>query len=214
MAKKKKNSNYVTPKTEAAKAQKLREEKKKKIMKVVKICIWAFVALAVIAGIVLGVGFGFGLFEYAPEVTDHVSIEIEGYGEVHIELYGKVAPKTVEKFKTAVNNYKGKSVTKFMEDIVALGGTINIGTVDELYNGSTNKISHARGTLSVIRSSSSSGQVFIARKNMRSLDGQYAAFGRITTGMRIIDKIYKDLEKNPSANIIIKNASYHAADSH
>lgn len=220
MSKKKKNGNYVTPKTEAAKAQKLREEKKKKIMKIVKASIIVFAALAVIAGIILGIGFGYGLFEYRPEVTHHASIEIAGYGTVNVELYGKEAQKTVENFVNRVDAgyYNGKSFSKLVGDAMYVGEYTNMDTFyaieSEFYNGTTNRISHARGTLSMARSSrenySAYGQFFIARKNMRELDGQYAAFGRVTTGMKIIDKIYKDMEKNPETPIIITKITEHS----
>lgn len=62
-------------------------------------------------------------------------------------------------------------------------------------NGITNNISHVRGTISMARSSannSASSQFFIMQKDTPSLDGQYAAFGTVTSGMDIVDKICKD----------------------
>lgn len=63
-------------------------------------------------------------------------------------------------------------------------------------NGVQNNISHVRGTISMARSSannSASSQFFIMQKDTTSLDGQYAAFGTVTSGMDIVDKICKDL---------------------
>lgn len=62
-------------------------------------------------------------------------------------------------------------------------------------NGIQNNISHIRGTISMARSSannSASSQFFIIQKDTPSLDGQYAAFGTVTSGMDIVDKICKD----------------------
>ncbi len=212
MAKKKKNSNYVTEKTEAAKAQRIRDEKKKKTKKILKACLFTFAALAVIAGIILGIGFAFGLFEYTPEATYDAMIEIQGYGSVHVELYGKEAPITVQNFINRANSgyYNGKTFHTLANDLI-YGGSLDaesntLGIKGEFSdNGVENKISHVRGTLSMARgegNNSAYGQFFIVRKNSRELDGKYAAFGRITDGMDIIDKIFKDVELDASGKII------------
>ena len=230
MAKKKKNANYVTEKTEAAKAQKLRDEKKKKTMKIVKALVIIFVVLALIAGVVLGVGFAFGLFEYTPEATYDAVIEIQDYGSLHVELYGKEAPITVKNFIDRANSgyYNGKSFHKIVDDLM-YGGSVYpeseaLGIKGEFSeNGVENKISHVRGTLSMARGEGKNtayGQFFIVRKNSRELDGKYAAFGRITDGMEIIDKIFKDAKLNEKGEIdetspiIITRVSTHASHSH
>ena len=62
------------------------------------------------------------------------------------------------------------------------------------------------------------GQFFIVRENSRELDGKYAAFGRITDGMEIIDKIFEDAELLENGEIaepiIITSVSTHEAHSH
>lgn len=230
MAKKKKNANYVTEKTEAAKAQKIRDEKKKKTMKIVKASLFILLALAVIAGIVLAIGFAFGLFEYTPEATYDALIEIEGYGSVHVELYGKEAPITVQKFISLANDgyYNGKSFHTVVDDLI-YGGSFyaqseTLGIKGEFSeNGVENKISHVRGTLSMARGegyNSAYGQFFIVRKNSRELDGKYAAFGRITDGMDIIDKIFNDVEIDENGKIsgdtpvLITRITTHESHSH
>jgi peptidyl-prolyl cis-trans isomerase B (cyclophilin B) len=230
MAKKKKNSNYVTEKTVAAKAQKEREEKKKRNVKILKYCLYVLASLAVIAGIVLGIGFGFGLFEYTPEATYDALIDIEGYGSIHLELYGNEAPKTVENFINRANSgyYNGKSFHTITDDLI-YGGSVYaeseaLGIKGEFSeNGVENKISHVRGTISMARGEGNNtayGQFFIVRKNSRELDGKYAAFGRVTSGMEIIDKIFKDVELledgtiDPTTPIVIKSVSTHASHSH
>ena len=62
-------------------------------------------------------------------------------------------------------------------------------------NGVENNISHTRGTISMARSSdmdSASSQFFIVQTDSTSLDGQYAGFGHVTSGMEIVDQICKD----------------------
>ena len=228
MSKKKKNSNYVTEKTEAAKARKAREEKKKKTIKIVKASLIALAVLLVIAGIVLAIGYAFGLFEYTPEATYDASITIEGYGSIHVELYGNEAPITVQNFISRANEgyYNGKTLHTIVDDLIYGGSYYKEGTElgmkgEFSENGVENNISHIRGTLSMARGEGNNtgyGQFFIVRENSRELDGKYAAFGRITDGMEIIDKIFEDAElledgtlKKP---IVITSVSTHAAHSH
>jgi peptidyl-prolyl cis-trans isomerase B (cyclophilin B) len=230
MAKKKKNANYVTEKTVAAKAEKLRAEKKKKKGKIVKACLITLAVILAIAGIIIALCFAFGAFEYSPEATYDASIEIQGYGAIHVELYGKDAPITVQNFISRANSgyYNGKTFHTLAEDLL-YGGSVysesnTLGIKGEFSeNGVENKISHIRGTLSMARGegpNTAYGQFFIVRKNSRELDGKYAAFGRITDGMDIIDKIFKDvkLDENgkidPSTPIVITRVSTHAAHSH
>ena len=62
-------------------------------------------------------------------------------------------------------------------------------------NGVKNDISHTRGTISMARSSdpdSASSQFFIVQADSTFLDGDYAAFGHVTEGMNVVDKICKD----------------------
>ena len=227
MAKKKKNANYVTPKTVEAKAKKLEAERKKKNKKIFKAVALAVTSLLLIAALILGVGYGFGLFEYTPEVTYHASIEIKDYGTLHVELYGNEAPETVANFIKLADDgyYNGKSFHKIVDDLIYGGseyaGSAELGIKGEFSeNGYDNKLSHIRGTLSMARNTGNDtayGQFFIVRKNSRELDGKYAAFGRITGGMDIVDKIFEDAKLNDSGTIdtasraIITNITTHHA---
>ncbi|MBQ7332951.1 MAG: peptidylprolyl isomerase [Clostridia bacterium] len=230
MSKNKKNSNYVTPKTEEAKARKLQQAKKRKTKKIVKVIAIAFLVIAVIVGIVLGIGLGLGLFEYTTEATYHASIEIKDYGTLHVELYGKEAPKTVENFikLASAGYYNGKTFHKLVNDLIYGGslysGSAELGIKGEFSdNGVENKISHVRGTLSMARNEANDtayGQFFIVRKTDRSLDGKYAAFGRITDGMDIVDKMFKDAKLNATGGIaaedrfVITSVTTHSSHSH
>lgn len=78
-------------------------------------------------------------------------------------------------------------------------------------NGVQNNISHIRGTISMARSSannSASSQFFIMQKDTPSLDGQYAAFGTVTSGMDIVDKISKDCTDTNQNGVITKYVVY------
>ena len=230
MAKKKKNSNYVTQKNDEKRAQKLRDERKKKNKNVIKAILVAITSVAVIAGIGLGICYLGGAFDYTPEVTYHASIEIEDYGTLHVELYGNDAPKTVENFVKLANNgyFNGTSFHKIIDGLV-YGGSVYadggiLGVKGEFSdNGVENKISHTRGTLSMARGEGDDtgySQFFVVAENSRELDGKYAAFGRITSGMEIIDKIYEEAERSESGTIakddiaIIKSITTHESHSH
>ena len=208
---KKKNSNYVTAKTEEAKAKKLLLAKRRKHKKMIKTAALVFAIVAVIAGIVLGIGFGFGLFEYTPEVTYHASIEIKDYGTLHVELYGNDAPETVDNFiRLAESGYFNGMPFHKLAGGLLYGGSLSenggsLGIEGEFSdNGFENKISHIRGTLSMARADdfdSAYAQFFIVAKTDRSLDGSYAAFGRITSGIEIIDRILEDVSVNEDGTI-------------
>ena len=204
MAKKKKNNHYVTEKTVAAKVAKEEETLKLKKQKMIKtIAIYSAAVVAVI-GVLFGVLFAAGAFDYQPEGTYDVVIEIEDYGSLHVELYGNDAPETVDHFRDLVNKgyYNGKTIFKLFDDLAYAGDT-NAANADKGIkgefsdNGVKNKVSHTRGVISMARGddpNSAYGQFFIVTKDSPELDGKYAAFACITDGMDIIDKILEDIE--------------------
>ena len=156
MAKKKKNSNYVTEKRIAMAAEKeqaIRAKKRNAIIKIVAI------VLAVIVGtasLIVGAGFIFGWWGYRPVATDHAAIEVEGYGTIHIELYGNDAPVTVANFKKLAESgyYNGTNFHRIIEDFMAQGGDgKGTATIKGEFsaNGFDNKILHERGILSMAR---------------------------------------------------------------
>lgn len=208
---KKKNSNYVTEKTEAKRARLELEEKRKKQKKII---ILSSVSLLLVIALVFGI---VALARYFKEkepqnfkATHHATITVEGYeGTIHIELYGNEAPETVENFVKLANEgyYNGLSFHRVTSGFAQGGGnedeprdTVQGEFVD---NGFDNPISHLRGTISMARKTSdyadvdasyynsASTEFFIVTKDSaaNSLDGSYAAFGRVTSGMNIIDDI-------------------------
>jgi len=85
------------------------------------------------------------------------------------------------------------------------GKTIR-GEFDE--NGVKNSISHVRGVISMARSSNSynsaSSQFFIVHEDSTYLDGEYAAFGRVTSGMEVVDEIVKDAKVEDDDGLVAK----------
>lgn len=135
----------------------------------------------------------------------YVEMKVKDYGTIELELDSDVAPITVTNFINLVNSkfYDGLTFHRIIDGFMIQGGdplgngtggsskTIK-GEFSE--NGVKNSISHVRGVISMARSSdynSASSQFFIVQKNTTSLDGQYAAFGKVISGMDVVDKIAK-----------------------
>ena len=140
--------------------------------------------------------------------THHAEIEVKDYGTIKVELDADTAPISVTNFvKLAQEHfYDGLTFHRIIDGFMIQGGdpegtgrggsgkTIK-GEFSE--NGVENNISHERGVISMARSSdpdSASSQFFIVQSDSTYLDGQYAAFGHVTEGMDIVDKICKDAE--------------------
>ena len=135
--------------------------------------------------------------------THHVTIEVEGYGTIECALNANVAPITVANFCKLANEgfYDGLTFHRVIEGFMIQGGDPNgdgTGGSDATIkgeftaNGVENPLSHVRGTISMARSSaydSASSQFFIMHKTNTSLDGQYAAFGNVTSGIEVVDAI-------------------------
>lgn len=216
MSKKKKNSNYVTEKTEEAKASREEAAKKKSRDKIVKRVLTLGVAFIVAVAILVGGAFALGLFDYYPTATYHAAIELEDYGTLHVELYGNDAPLAVENFvKLADQGYFDglklhsiKNGLLYGGAISADGGTKGIGG-EFSSNGKENKISHRRGIISMARGEdpdSAYAQFFIVNEDNASLDGDYAAFAKITSGMDIIDRILKESSVDANGRISSSDA--------
>ena len=135
----------------------------------------------------------------------YVEMKVKDYGTIELELDSDVAPITVTNFINLVNSkfYDGLTFHRIIDGFMIQGGdplgngtggsskTIK-GEFSE--NGVKNSISHVRGVISMARSSdynSASSQFFIVQKDTTSLDGQYAAFGKVISGMDIVDRIAK-----------------------
>ena len=149
--------------------------------------------------------------EGSTEVIDaagkhHIEIQVKDYGTIKAELDGDTAPITVANFLKLAESgfYDGLTFHRIIDGFMIQGGDPKgngTGGADKTIkgefsqNGVENKLSHVRGTLSMARSQdmdSASSQFFIVQSDCTYLDGQYAAFGTVTEGMELVDKICKD----------------------
>ena len=135
-------------------------------------------------------------------------IDIADYGAITLELDGDSAPLTVANFVKLAKDgfYDGLTFHRIMDGFMMQGGDPNgngTGGSDETIpgefsaNGCDNPISHTRGTISMARAqdpNSASSQFFICQADSTFLDGSYAAFGRVTDGMDVVDAICADAQ--------------------
>lgn len=148
----------------------------------------------------------------------HVKIEVEKYGTIEVELDADEAPITVTNFINLVkdNFYDGLTFHRIIDGFMIQGGDPNgngtggsKNTIKGEFaaNGVDNNISHKRGVISMARSDyndSASSQFFIVHKDSPHLDGQYAAFGHVTSGMEIVDKICDDVKVEDDNGTVLK----------
>ena len=150
--------------------------------------------------------------------THHAQIVIKDYGTISLELYADIAPITVSNFAKLVNEgfYDGLTFHRIIEGFMIQGGDPlgnGTGGSDEnikgefAMNGVQNSISHVRGTITMARATSynsASSQFFIMQEDTPSLDGQYAAFGKVTDGIEIVDNICEDTQVEDSNGTVLK----------
>ena len=141
--------------------------------------------------------------DVTPVASHVVEIDIAGYGVITAELYSNIAPITVENFVSLANEgfYDGLTFHRIIDGFMMQGGCPDgNGTGGSgrnirgefTSNGVYNPLKHERGVLSMARSAvadSASSQFFIMHQDSAWLDGEYAAFGRVVTGMEIVDAI-------------------------
>lgn len=134
----------------------------------------------------------------------YADIKITGYGTVTVKLEPSQAPVTCANFVSLSNSgfYNGLTFHRIIEGFMmqggdpkgnGTGGSDNTITGEFADNGCNNTLSHTRGAISMARNgydyNSASSQFFIVHKDSTFLDGQYAAFGYVTDGIDIVDKI-------------------------
>ena len=161
--------------------------------------------------------------EIDPEKDYYATIDVKDYGTIKVKLDPEAAPITVRNFIYLANSgfYNGLTFHRIMEDFMIQGGdplgTGQGGSENNIYgefsaNGFDNPISHTRGTISMARNkinmNSASSQFFIVQsdKHITSLDGNYAAFGKVVDGIEIVDKIAEDAEPTDNNGTIEKSA--------
>ena len=136
----------------------------------------------------------------------HAEITVKDYGTVKLELDAGTAPITVENFVKLAKDgfYDGLTFHRIIDGFMIQGGdptgngTGGSGeTIKGEFskNGVPNAISHVKGVISMARAQdpdSASSQFFIVEADSTFLDGSYAAFGRVTEGMEIVEQIAAD----------------------
>ena len=151
--------------------------------------------------------------------THHAEMIVKDYGTVKMELYADIAPITVANFAKLVNEgfYNGLTFHRIMSGFMIQGGDPlgnGTGGSDEeikgefALNGVENSISHTRGTISMARASaynSASSQFFIMHQDYTGLDGAYAAFGKVTDGIEVVDKICENVIPVDNNGTVLKN---------
>ena len=164
-------------------------------------------------------------FKKSKEETNYVMLEISGYGKIVVALRPDTAPISAQNFKDLVSDkfYDGLIFHRVIKDFMIQGGGYTTNFKDTnaksikgefKSNGVENNLLHLRGVLSMARTSvkdSASSQFFIMHKDSPHLDGDYAAFGYVISGLEVVDKIanvktgYGDW---PVQNVVIKSAYF------
>ena len=154
---------------------------------------------------------------YDENPTAWVEIAVKDYGVITAELYGNAAPITVANFLKLTDDgfYDGLTFHRIISGFMIQGGDPNGngtgGSSERIKgefsgNGVQNDIAHERGVLSMARSSapdSASSQFFIMHAAAPHLDGQYAAFGRVLSGMEVVDAICSDTPVQDSNGTVL-----------
>ena len=150
-----------------------------------------------------------------------VVIEMQNGGKIKLELDASAAPITVENFEKLVRQgfYDGLTFHQVISGFMIQGGCPEgTGMGGPGYsikgefsaNGVENPIKHERGVISMARAQSpdsAGSQFFIMHADAPYLDGQYAAFGRVVSGMEVVDEIANtvtDYSDRPFDDIVMK----------
>lgn len=173
-------------------------------------------AITIIICIILAIAIIFLGYGYIRKMTEEVknpivTMEIEDYGTIKVELYPDMAPNTVTNFVKLVQDgyYDGLDFHRTIPGFMIQGGQ-NTGAdaLDYCIPGEfvangykQNTLKHEKGVISMARAdyssmglaeegyNSASDQFFIMDETTASLDGYYAAFGRVIEGMDVVEKI-------------------------
>lgn len=150
------------------------------------------------------------------------TITVKGYGVIQAELYPEIAPNTVNNFIYLANKgfYNNLKFHRVIKNFMIQGGDPKgDGTGGPGYsiegeftsNGIANSLKHTKGVLSMARSkdpNSAGSQFFIMTGDAANLDGDYAAFGKVTSDLDVLDKI-QNVETNsadaPKQDVIIES---------
>ncbi len=154
-----------------------------------------------------------------------VQIEMAEGGIIKLRLNPDCAPITVANFEKLVKEgfYDGLIFHRVISGFMIQGGDptgTGMGGSPETIkgefaaNGVKNNLSHTRGTISMARTQvkdSASSQFFICHADATFLDGEYAAFGAVTEGMEVVDRIAAvdtDMRDKPLTDMVMKKVTY------
>lgn len=148
------------------------------------------------------------VFDAVVNPTCYADIEIKDYGTITVALDSSIAPESVANFVKLAESgfYNGLTFHRIMEGFMMQGGASPSGPTEKikgefLANGFDNRLSHKRGVISMARANdpdSANSQFFIVHKDSTFLDGNYAAFGIVTEGIEVVDKVCET--SNPTDN--------------
>ena len=176
--------------------------------------------IALIFVLILGGFLAYGYYQKATYKLQRpiVSMEIEGYGTIKMELYPDEAPNTVKNFIKLINEgyYNGLTFHRVEESLIQGGDKAGDGTGETelsingefLENGYDNTLKFERGTVGIARMdytayssmdaslvekgyNSGYAQFFIMAQDETAFDGYYTAFGKVTEGIEIVDELTK-----------------------
>ena len=150
-----------------------------------------------------------------PEVT----IIVENFGTIVVELYPDVAPNTVNSFIKNIQDgvYTDNEIHRVIENFVIQGGATNVTCrIEAEVNNNpsfrgTNNMTHDRGAISMARTSvynSATTQFFLVHQDASFLDDEYAAFGMIIEGFNVLDSIATvntDMYDGPLLEVVIES---------
>lgn len=185
------------------------------------------VLLLSLNGCYQGVYLGKSKVQTVEGATNYVQLEMADGGKIVIELYPDVAPGTVANFQKLVTEgfYDGLTFHRVDADFViqcgdptgtGMGGSDETIKGEFLANGVVNELSHTRGVVSMGRKGndydSASSHFFICLSDSytNSLDGQYAAFGKVVEGMDVVDTIASvqvNSNDKPLVDQVVKSAT-------
>lgn len=158
-----------------------------------------------------------------------LTITMEDGSVIRAELYPDIAPNTVRNFISLVKKgfYDGTIFHRVIPGFMIQGGDpTGTGRGGPGYairgefssNGFDNPLRHSEGVLSMARTmipDSAGSQFFIMHKDAPHLDGQYAAFGKVTEGMDVVDRIARaerDYSDMPLEDQVMKTVTVDTAD--
>lgn len=153
-----------------------------------------------------------------------VTFKMSNGDVIKAELYPEIAPNTVKNFISLINHnfYDGVIFHRVIPGFMIQGGDpegIGIGGPgysikgEFAQNGFKNDLKHTAGVLSMARAmnpNSAGSQFFIMHKDAPHLDGAYAAFGKVTEGMDVVDKIANvktDYQDKPYEDVVMESVT-------